>query len=129
MRTEQEYKVALQNNRILHTKIKILNFRFQTVEEIEGIVLDGATFSNNSTSNIRRTCNLTLLPSDNKRYSIEANSNIWIDKYVKIYIGVEDQETKEVVYTNMGVYLIDNPSAVQEIINKMNEEHLFMGGR
>ena len=26
-------------------------------------------------------------------------------------------------------YLIDNPSALQEIINKMNEEHLFMGGR
>lgn len=117
MRTEQEYKVALQNNRILYTKIKILNFRFQTVEEIEGIVLDGATFSNNSTSNIRRTCNLTLLPSDNKKYSIEVNSNVWIDKYVKIYIGVEDQETKEVVYTNMGVYLIDNPSSVYSAVD------------
>ena len=110
MYTQEEYKVASQRTRVLHSKIYILNFAMQTIAELSGNVLDGATFTNDSQSDIRRTCNITIVPTDST-FDIATNKSIWIDKYVKIYIGIEDiHNNNNIVYTNMGVYLVDNPA-------------------
>lgn len=105
-----EYKIAKQNNRILHSQIFILNFKMQKVEEISGYVLDGANFSIDATSDIRRTCNISIVPTSSS-FDIAEGSNIWIDKYVQIYIGIEDNsDDGKIIYTNMGIYMINNPS-------------------
>lgn len=112
MPTQNEYNVAKQNGRIIHTKIYLLNFKLQKVDEISGVVLDGSTFSIDATSDIRRTCNISIIPIDSS-FNVEYGSKIWIDKYIQIYIGIEDNKNNnEIVYTNMGIYLINNPNRV-----------------
>ena len=78
---QQEYNVAKQNGRIIHTKINVLNFDMQTVGEISGVVLDGSTYSIDATSDIRRTCNISLIPTD-RSFNVEYGSKIWLDKYI-----------------------------------------------
>lgn len=114
---QQEYNVAKQNGRIIHTKINILNFDFQTVGEISGVVLDGSTYNIDATSDIRRTCSISLVPIDNT-FDIEYGGKIWLDKYIQVFIGIEDiQNNNEIVYSNLGLYMINNPEQVYDATN------------
>lgn len=115
--SQQEYEVAKQSGRIIHTKINILDFDFKVVSEISGIVLDGSTYTIDATSDIRRTCSISLIPI-NDSFNIEYGSKLWIDKYIQIFIGIEDiNNNNEVVYSNLGLYLINNPSQVYDAVN------------
>lgn len=117
MPTQNEYNVAKQNGRIIHSKIYLLNFKLQKVDEISGLVLDGSSFSIDATSDIRRTCSISIVPI-NSSFGIEYGGKIWIDKYVQIYIGIEDNKNNnEIVYTNMGIYLVNNPNRVYSAEN------------
>lgn len=108
----EEYRVSKQNNRTLHILIYILDFQFRKIAELSGIVLDNSTFSIDANSDIRRTCNLSIIPTSSD-FDITANSDIWIDKYIQVKVGIEDtSNNNEIVYTNKGVYLINNPSKV-----------------
>ena len=71
--TQSEYNVAKQNGRIIHTKINILNFDLQVVGEISGVVLEGSTYNIDATSDIRRTCSISLVPQDNS-FNIEPST-------------------------------------------------------
>lgn len=114
---QQEYNVAKQNGRIIHTKINILNFELQTVGEISGVVLDGSTYSIDATSDIRRTCNISLIPTD-RSFNVEYGSKIWLDKYIQVFIGIEDNRNNgEIVYSNLGLYMINNPNQVYDATN------------
>ena len=113
----EEYRVALQDTRTLHALVYVLDFRFRKIAELSGVILDGSTFSIDATSDIRRTCDITIIPTSSD-FDISSNSNIWIDKYVQIQVGIEDISNKnKVVYTNMGIYLINNPSRVYSPLN------------
>lgn len=114
---QQEYNVALQNGRIIHTKINILNFNFQTVGEISGVVLDGSTYNIDATSDIRRTCNITFVPTDSS-FDVKQGSLIWLDRYVQVFVGIEDDlNNGEVVYSNLGIYLLNNPEQNYDATN------------
>ena len=115
--TQEEYTVAKQNGRIIHTKINILSFDFQVVDEISGVVLDGSSYSIDATSDIRRTCNISLIPKDST-FDIAYGGKLWIDKYVQVFIGIEDvHNNNEIVYSNLGLYLINNPEQVYDATN------------
>ena len=114
---QQEYNVAKQNGRIIHTKINVLNFDMQTVGEISGVVLDGSTYSIDATSDIRRTCNISLIPTD-RSFNVEYGSKIWLDKYIQVFVGIEDNlNNGEIVYSNLGLYMINNPNQVYDATN------------
>lgn len=115
--TQEEYRVAKQNGRVIHTKINILNFDFQMVDEISGVVLEGSTYNIDATSDIRRTCSISLIPKDNS-FNVEYGGKLWMDKYVQIFIGIEDEtQNNEIVYSNIGIFLINNPSQVYDATN------------
>lgn len=116
MPTQKEYNVSIQRTRKLFVKIYLLDFNFRQIGELSGVVLDGSTFSIDSTSDIRRTCSISLIPTDSS-FDIKSGSKIWLDKYIKVYVGIEDIHTEEVVYTDMGIYMINNPSRVYEATN------------
>ena len=117
--TQAEYRVTKQRGRIIHTKINVLNFKFQLVGEISGVVLDGSTYNTDATSDIRRTCSISLILKD-ASFNIEYGSKIWMDKYVQIFIGIEDiKNNNEVVYSNIGLYLINNPEQVYDAVSNI----------
>lgn len=120
---QREYNVAKQNGRIIHTKINVLNYDFQIVGEISGVVLDGSTYNIDATSDIRRTCSISLIPKD-RSYNVEYGAKIWLDKYIQVFIGIEDNTTindpfndNNVVYSNLGLFMINNPDQVYDATN------------
>lgn len=109
--TQEEYNVSLQATRILHTKIIVKNYDFSDFGSLEGVVVGFPSFTIDSESNIRRTCSISLVPTS-QTFEIKSGSAIWLDKYIQVYVGIEDITTREHIYTNMGIYLIDNPERV-----------------
>ena len=107
--TEEQYSIVKQPYRDLYCKVNLLNYQFQIVDEISGVVIsDSWTIS--ATSDIRRTGTLVIAPDDDDAYRIQAGSKIFLDKYVQVYIGIKDNTTDEIIYNNMGIYLINNPT-------------------
>ena len=114
---QREYNVAKQNGRIIHAKINILNFDFQQVDEISGVVLEGSSYNIDANSDIRRTCNISLIPKD-RTFNVEYGGKLWIDKYIQVFVGIEDNTNNgEIVYSNLGLYLINNPDQVYDASN------------
>ena len=107
--TEQQYSIVKQPYRELFCRVNLLNYQFQVVDEISGVVInDSWTIS--ATSDIRRTGTLVITPDDDEAYRIQAGSKIFLDKYVQVFIGIKDEVTEEVIWNNMGIYLINNPT-------------------
>ena len=87
--TEEQYSIVKQPYRDLYCKVNLLNYQFQIVDEISGVVInDSWTISANS--DIRRTGTLVITPDDVDAYKIKAGSKIFLDKYVQVYIGIID---------------------------------------
>lgn len=116
MPTQEEYNLSKQNIRITNVRIELLDFNFNIVGELSGDVIYIPTFSINSNSDIRRTCSVTLFPSDSS-FDIKYGNKIWIDKYIRVYVGQKNYLTDNITYTNMGIYLINNPSRTYDAVN------------
>lgn len=107
MWTNAEFQVQLQKMRDVHTKIEVLNMKNQIVDYIEGLVVSGNINISNSNM-VRRTLDITFVSKDDK-LEISPTSPIWINKRLKIYIGIESY-SGEIHYFNQGIYILNNPT-------------------
>lgn len=106
--TASQYNTAKQANRKTLVKIDLLNFDYFVVDSLEGYGL-GGSISINANSDIRRTCNISFIVNDST-FEIKSGGEIWLDKLVKIYLGIEDIKTSEISWTDMGIFLINQPT-------------------
>ena len=102
--TQNQYSSVKQRYRRILIKIDLLNFDFQVVGSIEGNLTTGGV-TINANSDIRRTCNVSLVVKKNT-FKIEAGGQIWLDKYIQIYYGIINNSTGEIIWTNMGIFMI-----------------------
>lgn len=98
-------------DKVLYTRVTIMTFDFITTDEITGVVIGNPSYTNDSTSDIRRTMTIMLYPMD-ATFDVTVGSKVWMDKYVKVEIGVQKDFDDTIEYFNMGVFVIDNPSKV-----------------
>ena len=108
--TNSDYQSARQSVRNQRIRIDLLNFNFQTVEQIEGVAVSGS-LTIDADSDIRRTVALTIVVADSS-FNIENDGKIWMDKYIQIYMGIDNIQTNETNWTNMGIYIINDPTRV-----------------
>ncbi|MDD3267230.1 MAG: DUF5048 domain-containing protein [Burkholderiales bacterium] len=87
----------------------MLNLNFQLVDNIEGKVIDDS-FSFDSTSDIRRTYNVTFHVTDSS-FAIGIDKKIWMDKYLEIYVGVLNVRTNEIYKYPMGIYAMEDSNS------------------
>lgn len=106
--TQAQYNTSRQTIRNTYLKINLLNFDYLTVDSLEGSVVTGS-IQINSDSDIRRTCDISLVVTDST-FDVQAGGEIWIDKLIQIYVGIQSLHTSEIEWTNMGIYLINQPS-------------------
>lgn len=114
--SQDEYNVVKQTSRYLHMKINLLNYNFQIVDELSGTLVGDPTFTVNADSDMRRTCAFSLVPT-NSSFDIKNGNKVWMDKYVKIYMGIENNRTDEITYSNVGIYMVHNPNSVYSATN------------
>lgn len=120
--TQEQYNTTLQAYRDINIKINVLNFAYTVLDEISGIVT-GGDISIDAESDIRRTANITMvLKSDYaKTGSVgtglqshdlywKAGNVYWFDKYIQIFIGIKSIQTKEIVWVNQGIYMLNAPT-------------------
>lgn len=109
--TQTDYELTqlkVRNNKI---KVEVLNFNFQTIDLIEGNVIDGSV-NVDATADIRRTCSISIVPT--KKYQIiSEGGEFWLDKYIKIYEGIDNpRNNNETEWWNLGIFMINNPNRV-----------------
>ena len=112
--TQTDYDLVQMKVRNTRIKVDVLNFNFQTVNSLEGYVIDGS-ISVDATSDIRRTCNLTLAIERSDKM-ISPGGELWLDKFIRIYEGIDNpRDNGNTVWWNMGVFLINNPNTVYNV--------------
>lgn len=109
--TQTDYELSqlkVRNNKL---KVEVLNFNFQTIDLIEGNVIEGS-ISIDATADIRRTCSVSLVP--NKKYqTISEGGKFWLDKYIKVYVGTDNPRANgKTEWWNLGIFMINNPNRV-----------------
>lgn len=109
MLTQDEINVALQRSRKISARIQLLNYNFQVVDELSGVTVSTPSFKVDSTSDIRRTLSISLQVTDSS-FDIGEGNKIWLDKYIKVYLAIYNVQTGDYTWTNMGIYMINNPS-------------------
>lgn len=121
--TSLQYDSSKQSLRNKFIKIELLNLNFFTIDSLEGNVIDGK-IEINSQSDLRRSCSISLVVGDSS-FDVEAGGRIWLERYIRISVGIQNQITSEIVWNNMGIFLINKPSYnYDSSTNKMSFEGL-----
>lgn len=106
--TQSQYNTTLQPIRNSHLKVNLLNFNYQTVDSLEGNVVSGS-MNEDGTSDMRRSCSVSLVVTDSS-FDAQAGGKIFLDRLIQIYRGTDDVRTSKTIWTNKGIYLINQPS-------------------
>lgn len=96
----------LNKHKEIYAKIIALNKEEEPIEEIEGKVTGGSV-SLDGTSNVRRSCSLTMVAND-----VDINSYYWgIKNKFKLFIGLRNEinpEYEDIIWFPFGVMVISN---------------------
>lgn len=106
--TQNDYNIIKQRYTERYIKIELLDFKYRVVDEISGNMLS-CSVSCDADSDLRRSCSVSLVVTDNS-FDIKSGGKIWLDKYIKVYVGLKNIRTDEIQWYNQGIYLIDAPT-------------------
>lgn len=101
--TQIQRDIIYQSDWILHSKIEILNRNFKIINYVEGNLLDDK-YSIDADSDMRRTYDCSLAVTD-ASFILGQNSWVWMDNYVRPYVGIEHLRSGEIVWNLMGTYV------------------------
>jgi len=107
---QSDFQILNQSDRNgVKSKIELLNkSTFKVLERLECELIQD-DYSMDAESDIRITYNLTLVVKDSS-FTISSNSKIWIDKYIKVYIGLYNVHLKDFVYYPVGIFAFSSGS-------------------
>lgn len=106
--TNEQFRAVMQNLQSRYIRLELLNYQFQTVDELSGVATSG-NITIDANSDVRRTGSITLVVTDSS-FEVEPGGRIWLDKYIRIWVGLYNMRTGEIDYTNCGLFIIDAPS-------------------
>lgn len=106
--SQAQYNTAIQTQRELYVKVNVLNKSYSVVGSIEGNVISG-NVQITSESSLRRSCTMSFVVTDDS-LGVAEGGIIWLDKMIQIYAGVKENFTEEIVWNNLGMYIIDQPT-------------------
>ena len=103
----EDYNVLKQQYIKKYIRLELLDFQYNIVDELSGNM---TKCSNNvdSNSDLRRSCDLSFVVTTST-FDIKAGSKLWLDKFVRPYVGYENMRTGEIQWYNQGIYLVNNP--------------------
>lgn len=106
--TTTQFATSLQSIQSRYIQLELLNYQFQTVNNLEGVCISGS-ISIDANADIRRTGSITLVVTGSD-FEVASGGQIWLDKFIRVWVGTMSLITGEVEYTNCGIYIIDAPS-------------------
>lgn len=113
--TQRDIEALSFPEKILYTKVLLLNDNFQTVYEMEYEFVSGQ-LSTNVDSDIRNTFSMTLAIIDSN-VCIEEDKLLWINRFVKVFVGVKVPFPTDALYTYGDLVAVeDNKNKNDEIL-------------
>jgi len=100
--------ILRQSNQATYVKLELLNQEFQIIDELQGEMIDGS-HNVDAESDIRTTANISFIVKD-ASYLVGQDKKIWLDKYVRLYVGVVHQRSQEILWYPMGTFLFNENS-------------------
>lgn len=118
--TQEQIDVLTQNLRRKKIKLELLDADNKIIETLEGQAI-GGSITANANNDIRRSGTIEMaIPvvsggaflDQLNGYTVEAGGKIWLDKRIKIYVGIENlfSAVRETVWYKLGVFLINQPT-------------------
>lgn len=108
MITSAQFQTALQNIQARFIYLELLNYQFQTVDELQGVATSGS-ISIDANADVRRTGSISLVVTDSS-FEVASGGKIWLDKYIRVWVGIRSLQTGEIERANCGLFIIDAPS-------------------
>lgn len=106
--TSTQFATSLQNIQSRYIKLELLNYQFQTVDSLEGVCISGS-ITIDANSDIRRTGSIVLVVNDST-FEVTPGGKIFLDKFIRVWVGTASLITGDIEYTNCGIFIIDAPS-------------------
>ena len=106
--TIDQFNTSMQNIQSRYIRLELLNYQFQTVDTLEGVAT-GGSISIDANSDIRRTGSITFVVKDSG-YEVQEGGRIFLDRYIRVWVGTYGLRAGEIVWTNCGIFIIDAPS-------------------
>ena len=100
--TQNDIDIVNQNAKEIFAKIELLNKDMKVIYSLEGNLISDS-FSVSTDSNVRRTYSLDLIVNDTTLL-VGNNKKIWMDKYLRPYVGIKSLRTKEIIWYLKGTY-------------------------
>lgn len=116
-RYSKEYELACKSySRQVLFKVELLDHYENLIYEITNDITGSSagSISANMQNGIRRTCSFSLVDLDNK-YSPSENSEFWINRKFKIYIGLKHKD--DIFWWEQGVFITKSATQDNEIVN------------
>ena len=128
--TSQEISLIKQRNKDIYVSIELFNknddgtadphtlWKGTPIKKLDGnLVSDSLNVDSESTQRRTYTCNLTLTDKNLKLHDLEiaANSDIWIDKYIRVYYGIKSNRDHQIYYWLIGTFTFVTPNYTYSI--------------
>ena len=101
------------NNKFFSVRIEIYTSDDFFIKNIEGRVQPGSTISINGSSSVRRTCNLTMVASEEDNDLLNIDSILSPNKRIKIFEGIRNDingNYDDVIWFPLGVFIVVQPN-------------------
>ena len=96
----------------LDLKVEVLDQNKQIMGTIHGVV--SGSMSINGESDIRRTANLVVQPTLTEHLRLTEDSLLWLNKDIRMYVGLYNCRTKQYKYYPLGYYVYTDTSGTYD---------------
>ncbi len=119
MITQEQYNVMFQKNRVTFVKIDLLDFVSERrIDSFEGYTTSGSIQQSNDGS-VRRTCKLSMVLKS--EFVPSQDGKFWLNRKIRIYVGILNQLTDDVVWYDRGLFVVSNPNINYSVSSKTFE--------
>lgn len=116
--TQEDLMLVLQQSAAPQTvkiKIEVLNSDKKILGTLYGVV--SGNVSINGEADIRRTANLVVQPTLTEKIKLTENSLLWLNKDIRMFVGLYNIRTKQYKYYPLGTYVYTNTSGTYNAIS------------
>lgn len=108
--SQQDIYLLFDKHQSPYVRLELLeknpNGSFIVLDTIEGNLVSG-DYSEDAESEVRRTLSFNLVVTD-RSYTVGEFNRIWVDKYVRVYIGKKESRSKEIYWYSKGIYIFND---------------------
>lgn len=113
--TQEDMLTVLQHsaNPQIILKIDVLDSNQNIVDVLNGCLISGS-MSISGESDVRRTANFVVQPTLKDKIKLTENSLLWLNKDIRISLGLYNVRTKKYKYYPLGCYVYTNTSGTYD---------------